>query len=154
LINHRLFFWYWAVINFLRLKTLRPLWLLCKSHIKWMIEIHFQYFTSLLLTDLFYIPLYQEMNLEGPHNKRNKEQRTENKNFNLSETVYLYMISDRNLIRNSDWNSYFLFSILYSFYYAELLTPDMSYSLRPYNAVYNRSWRILNRRKLTNHSRI
>jgi len=49
---------------------------------------------------------------ETPHNKRNREQRTENRNFNLSEIMYCGIQSF--LI---DWNS--LFSVLCSFYCTE-----------------------------------
>jgi len=45
------------------------------------------------------------------HNKRNKEQRTENKNFNLSEIIPQYMISNRLKFLFSVWpNHYFCFA--------------------------------------------
>jgi len=54
--------------------------------------------------------------LGAPHNKRNREQRTENKNFNLSEII---LWNTQFLI---SWNSYFLFSVPYFFYCVKLLT--------------------------------
>ena len=54
----------------------------------------------------------------APPNKRNREQRTENKNFNLSYCEII-LWNTQFLI---DWNSCSLFSVPCSFYCAELLT--------------------------------